>query len=118
MRTSPENTVNGRRRPMIFAARTTCAVLLAVLVGCASTQRQAGTGEYIDDSVITGKVKASVFNDPALKSTEINVETFKGSVQMTGFVESQADIDKAMVLARGVPGVTNVKNGMRVKGTQ
>lgn len=118
MRTSPANTVNGRRRPMIFAARTTCAVLLAVLVGCASTPRQAGTGEYIDDSVITAKVKASVFNDPSLKSTEINVETFKGSVQMTGFVESQADIDKAMVLARGVPGVTSVKNGMRVKGTQ
>ncbi len=118
MRTSPANTVSGRRRSMIFAARTTCAVLLAVLVGCASTHKKEGTGEYIDDSVITGKVKASVFNDPALKSAEINVETFKGAVQMTGFVESQADIDKAMALARGVQGVSTVKNGMHVKGTQ
>ncbi len=88
------------------------------MLGCASTPKQAGTGEYVDDSVITGKVKAAVFNDPTLKSAEINVETFKGSVQMSGFVESQTDINQAVALAKNVQGVTNVKNDMLVKGAR
>lgn len=92
------------------------AMLLATTFGCASTYKQASTGEYIDDSVITGKVKAAVFEDPALKSAEVNVETFKGVVQLSGFVSSQADINKAVSLARGVNGVTEVKNDMQVKG--
>lgn len=87
-----------------------------LMVGCASTSRHEGTGEYIDDSVITAKVKAAVFDDPTLKSAEINVETFKGEVQLSGFVESQADINKAASLARGIKGVTSVKNNMHVKG--
>ncbi|HUW36592.1 MAG TPA: BON domain-containing protein [Rhodocyclaceae bacterium] len=90
-------------------------VLLAILVGCASTPRQEGTGEYFDDAVLTTKVKAAVFNEPSLKSAEINVETFKGVVQLSGFVGSQADINKAVELARSVKGVTSVKNDMRVK---
>jgi osmotically-inducible protein OsmY len=94
----------------------TVALLLSLLVGCASTSRQAGMGEYIDDSVITAKVKAAVFDEPTLKSAEINVETFKGEVQLSGFVQSQADINKAASLARGVKGVTSVKNNMLVKG--
>jgi len=72
-------------------------------------------GEYFDDSVITTKVKAAIFKEPSLKSTEINVETFKGTVQLSGFVSSQADIDKAVQVARGVQGVTSVRNDMRVK---
>jgi hyperosmotically inducible protein len=92
------------------------AVMFATLLGCASTSKQEGTGEYIDDSVITTKVKAAVFNEPSLKSSEINVETFKGEVQLSGFVNSQADINKAVEVARGVKGVTSVKNDMRVKG--
>jgi osmotically-inducible protein OsmY len=91
------------------------AILLAALVGCASTAKQEGTGEYIDDSVITAKVKAAIFNEPTLKSAEINVETFKGVVQLGGFVGSQADINKAVEIARGVKGVTSVKNDMRLK---
>ena len=87
----------------------------AALVACASTARTEGTGEYVDDSVITAKVKTAVFNDPALKSAEINVETFKGKVQLSGYVGSQSDIDKAVVLARGVSGVTSVANDMRLK---
>ncbi|MGS0757788.1 BON domain-containing protein, partial [Roseateles sp. GG27B] len=71
-------------------------LLLASVVGCASTSKQEGTGEYVDDTVITTKVKAAVFNDPSLKSAEINVETFKGIVQLSGFVSSQADINKAV----------------------
>ena len=91
------------------------SVLLLSFLGCASTSKQEGTGEYVDDSVITTKVKAAIFNEPTLKSAEINVETFKGVVQLSGFVSSQADIDKAASLARGVKGVVSVKNNMRLK---
>lgn len=93
------------------------AILLAplYLYGCASTSTQEGTGEYFDDTVITTKVKTAIFNDPTLSSAEINVETFKGTVQLSGFVSSQADINKAVELARGVAGVTSVKNAMRLK---
>lgn len=75
-------------------------ILLASLLGCASTAKHEATGEYVDDSVITAKVKAAIFNEPSLKSAEINVETFKGVVQLSGFVSSQANIDKALEVAR------------------
>lgn len=91
------------------------AAMLATLLGCASTSKQEGTGEYIDDSVITTKVKAAVLNEPSLKSAEINVETFKGTVQLSGFVNSQSDIQKAVEVARSVKGVSSVKNDMRLK---
>jgi osmotically-inducible protein OsmY len=91
------------------------AVTLVSAVGCASTSKQEGTGEYVDDSVITTKVKAAIFNEPSLKSAEINVETFKGAVQLSGFVSSQAAISKAVAVTRSVGGVTSVKNDMRVK---
>ena len=91
------------------------AVLLMSVVGCASTSRQESTGEYVDDSVITTKVKAAIFNEPTLKSAEINVETFKSVVQLSGFVSTQANIYKAAEVARTVNGVTNVKNDMRLK---
>lgn len=91
------------------------AIALVSVVGCASTSKQEGTGEYIDDSVITTKVKAAIFNEPTLKSSEINVETFKGVVQLSGFVKSSADQSKAVELARSVKGVTSVKNDMRLK---
>jgi osmotically-inducible protein OsmY len=90
-------------------------ILLVSFLGCASTAKQEGTGEYFDDSVITTKVKAAIFDDASLKSSEINVETFKSVVQLSGFVNSQADINRAVELARGVKGVTSVKNDMRVK---
>lgn len=91
------------------------AITLASFVGCASTSKQSGTGEYIDDSVITAKVKAAIFNEPTLKATEINVETFKGEVQLSGFVSSQASMNKAVEVARSVKGVKSVKNDMRLK---
>jgi osmotically-inducible protein OsmY len=91
-------------------------LLFASLIGCAATARQEGTGEYVDDSVITTKVKAEIFQDASLKSSEINVETFKGVVQLSGFVNSQADINKAAEVSRSVKGVKSVKNDMRVKG--
>ena len=91
------------------------AAVFAVMLGCASTAKHEGTGEYVDDSVITTKVKAAVLNEPTLKSAEINVETYKGVVQLSGFVSSEADIAKAASLAKGVKGVTSVKNDMRLK---
>jgi osmotically-inducible protein OsmY len=90
--------------------------MLISLLGCASTPTKEGTGEYVDDTVITTKVKVAVFNEPSLKSAEINVETFKGVVQLSGFVSSPAAITKAVEVARSVQGVTSVKNDMRVKG--
>ena len=91
------------------------ALTLLTAVGCASTQKQEGSGEYVDDSVITSKVKAAILEEPALSSAEINVETFKGIVQLSGFVNSRADINKAVAVARGVGGVKSVKNDMRLK---
>ena len=91
------------------------AVLLASLLGCAGTSTKEGTGEYFDDTVITTKVKAAIFNEPSLKAAEINVETFKGVVQLSGFVSSPANISRAVEITRGVGGVTSVKNDMRLK---
>jgi hypothetical protein len=91
------------------------AILMVSLLGCASNSKQAGTGEYFDDTAITTKVKAAIFNEPTLKSAEINVETFKGVVQLSGFVSSQADINRAVEVARSVKGVKSVKNDMRLK---
>ncbi len=88
---------------------------LITAVGCASSHKHEGTGEYIDDSVITTKVKTAILNEPTLSSAEINVETFKGVVQLSGFVNSSADIDKAVEVARSVKGVESVKNDMRLK---
>jgi osmotically-inducible protein OsmY len=98
-----------------FGVSLLSVLLLASILGCGATQTREGTGEYLDDSVITTKVKAAMFNDPTLKVNEINVETFKGVVQLSGFVTSQADVDKAVQVARGVAGVKSVKNDMRIK---
>lgn len=86
-----------------------------ILLGCGATSTREGTGEYIDDTVITTKVKAAILNTSSLKVSEINVETFKGVVQLSGFVSSAEDINTAVRVARQVTGVTAVKNAMRVK---
>lgn len=91
------------------------AVALVSVVACAPTAKQEGTGQYIDDTVITAKVKAALIEDPLTKAIEINVETFKGVVQLSGFVTSQAASNRAVELARGVAGVKSVKNDMRIK---
>jgi len=87
----------------------------AFMIGCAGTATREGTGEYVDDTVITTKVKAAIFNEPSLKVSEINVETFKGTVQLSGFVKYEADMGKAVEIASRVGGVTSVKNDMRLK---
>jgi osmotically-inducible protein OsmY len=91
------------------------AVTLASTVGCSSTPQKEGTGQYIDDTVITTKVKAAIFDEPTTKVLQINVETFKGVVQLSGFVNSQEAANKAVELARGVGGVKGVTNDMRIK---
>ena len=104
-----------KRASMYLSAVAIAVALGGSVVGCASTSTKEGTGEYVDDTVITTKVKTAIFNEPTLKSAEINVETFKGVVQLSGFVNSQADINKAVEVARGVGGVKSVSNSMRVK---
>jgi osmotically-inducible protein OsmY len=98
---------------LVTAAFT--AVVAITAVGCSSTPTQSSAGEYIDDSVITGKVKAAFAADPTVKATEINVETFKGDVQLSGFVAQPGDAQRAVEIARGIKGVTSVKNDIRVK---
>jgi osmotically-inducible protein OsmY len=88
---------------------------LLFMVACAAGPGQSSTGEYIDDSVITTRVKAAIFNEPTLKASEINVETFKGEVQLSGFINSKEDMNKAVELTRSVKGVGSVKNDMRMK---
>ena len=84
--------------------------LLVSLAACAPTPTREGTGEYIDDSLITSKVKAAFAADPTVKATQVKVETFKGTVQLSGFVDSRESADKAVEIARGVKGVKSVKN--------
>lgn len=91
------------------------ALLYAFMLGCAATPKQEGTGEYVDDTVITAKVKAAILEDPALKAAEINVETFKGKVQLSGFVSSRDQLDHAVAVTRKVHGVKSVANDMRLK---
>lgn len=91
------------------------ALILVSFLGCAATPTKEGTGEYIDDAVITAKVKSAIFHEPSLKSYEINVETFKGIVQLSGFVAAQEAIDKSVEITRGVSGVKDVKNSLELK---
>jgi osmotically-inducible protein OsmY len=90
-------------------------LLLMATLGCAATRTHEGTGEYVDDSVITTKVKTAIFNEPGLKVSEVKVETFKGAVQLSGFVSSRDDINRAVKVASAVGGVKSVSNEMQVK---
>ena len=90
-------------------------MMIAAFVACASTPKKEGTGEYFDDSVITAKIKAQLAADDFLKSFQIGVESRKGIVQLSGFVNSQAAVDKAGQIAGGVEGVKTVKNDLIVK---
>lgn len=89
--------------------------LLAAFQGCTTSQSHESTGQYVDDSVVTSKVKTAIVNDLALKGFQINVKTYQGVVQLSGFVDSAQNANKAADLARGVNGVTDVKNDLIVK---
>ena len=88
---------------------------MAVMAGCAGSATRESTGQYVDDTAITTKVKAAILNDPALKVFQINVETYKTVVQLSGFVNSAETVSRASVVASGVSGVTSVKNDLNVK---
>jgi osmotically-inducible protein OsmY len=97
---------------------TACAAVLTVaLTACAPTKTREGTGEYVDDSVITTKVKAAFAEDPTVKATQVSVETFKGTVQLSGFVDSRDEERRAVELARQVKGVQSVKDDMVLRSS-
>ncbi|MEX5744206.1 BON domain-containing protein [Massilia sp. X63] len=94
---------------------TFAAAVAITAVGCSSNPTAKTAGEYVDDAMITTKVKAAFAADPTVKATEVNVETYKGDVQLSGFVAEPRDAQRAVEIARGVKGVTSVKNDIRVK---
>ncbi|BDT58427.1 BON domain-containing protein [Massilia varians] len=98
---------------LVTAAFTAAVAITAV--GCTSNPTAKTAGEYVDDAMITTKVKAAFAADPTVKATEVNVETYKGDVQLSGFVAEPGDAQRAVEIARGVKGVTSVKNDIRVK---
>jgi osmotically-inducible protein OsmY len=102
--------------------RNTAALIVAamlssgLLAGCASTSTQQSTGQAIDDGVVTAKVKAKLIEDPMTKAHQIGVETFKGTVQLSGFVDSNQARTRALQLAKEVEGVKQVKDAMQIRG--
>lgn len=97
------------------ASGSLLAILLLTIVGCAGSETQESTGEYIDDTWITTKVKTELVKDEVVKSREVNVETFKGIVQLSGFVTSREAMDRAVYIASNIKGVQSVKNDMTIK---
>jgi hypothetical protein len=108
-------TVTAMKKRNRFVGCFVLFVFIAAFAACASTSKQESTGEYIDDSVITAKVKSLLGGDDFLKSFQISVETYKGAVQLSGFVGSEKAVDKAGQISRSVKGVKSVKNDLIVK---
>ncbi len=100
------------------------AIATTLLIGCNRAPESAPVtqvvpttvGTQVDDTVITSRVKSALLADPAIKSLDLQVETRKGTVQLSGFVDSQAQIDQALAVTRSVAGVTEVENGVTLKG--
>ena len=90
-------------------------ILMALTVGCAATRTQESPGEYVDDSVITGKVQANLFNASDVKSGDIKIKTYRGVVQLSGFVNDQHQIDRAVEITRSTNGVKSVINDLHIK---
>jgi osmotically-inducible protein OsmY len=93
------------------------ALPLGFVAGCASTdtRERQPVGEYIDDSVITARVKAAIAGDPEVSVMEVSVETYDGVVQLSGFVSTRAQANRAVEIARGVSGVKGVKDDMQIR---
>jgi osmotically-inducible protein OsmY len=90
-------------------------VVTIPLAGCAGGKKHESTGEFLDDAVLTTKVKASIIGDSRLKVLQIDVETYKGVVQLSGFVDNADAANRAVELARRVRGVKMVNNSLIVK---
>jgi osmotically-inducible protein OsmY len=95
-----------------------CLLFTVVIIGCASSRTRESTGEFIDDSTITTKVKAALLAEPGIKSYQIGVETFKGIVQLSGFVDTQQQKLRAADIAWSVDGVKSVENNIIIKQQQ
>ena len=100
---------------VLLAVISTAVGFSTFTAGCASTPTRESTGEYVDDSTITAKVKAALVKDPIVKARDVKVETFKGVVQLSGFVNSEAERTQAGAVAASVNGVVSVKNDVAVK---
>lgn len=109
--------MNTRILPLVGVLLLGSAVSLP-LAGCAGTRMSQSTGEYIDDAAITTKVKAAMVRDPIVSALQVGVDTFKGTVQLNGFVDTPEQKSRAEQIARNVPGVTAVQNKLTVKGAQ
>jgi osmotically-inducible protein OsmY len=103
-----------KKRNVFFGYLLVLAMIVS-FAACASSPQQSSTGEFVDDSIITTKVKTLIAADDFLKSFQISVETRKGIVQLSGFVDSQKAVDKAVQITQSVKGVTSVKNSLIVK---
>jgi osmotically-inducible protein OsmY len=98
-----------------LSALCIAAIMAMAVSACAPTSKSEGTGGYLDDTVVTTKVKSALLGEKNLKSTQISVETFKGRVQLSGFVDSSQDANRAVQISRGVPGVKSVSNQMQIR---
>jgi osmotically-inducible protein OsmY len=103
------------KKKNVFIAYLVLIMIVTTFMACASSPKHESTGEYVDDSVITTKVKSLLGADDFLKSFQIGVETYKGTVQLSGFVDSQSAVNKAVEITRSVKGVDSVKNNLIVK---
>ena len=104
-----------RSSALALALAAAGVVGLGGLGGCAVTSGQSSMGQYVDDATITSRVKARMAEDPAVSAMRIQVETLNGTVQLAGFAATQAEKDKAGMLARGVPDVREVRNNIIVR---
>jgi osmotically-inducible protein OsmY len=114
--------VNSKVAAGTFAVLAACAptatvvtIMATALTACASMTGRSGPGEVIDDSLISSKVKAAFAADPEVKATEVQVETYKGVVQLSGFVDNEQMVRRAVEIARGVKGVKSVKNNLLLR---
>ncbi|MBC8007158.1 MAG: BON domain-containing protein [Prolixibacteraceae bacterium] len=91
------------------------ALLMSAVLGCAGNTQRETSGYSVDDSWITSKIKAAFVEDKTLDAPEINIETYKGAVQLSGVVSDLVDVEHAATVALGVKGVTSVENNIQVK---
>lgn len=101
--------------PKALLVALLATTILPPMVGCASDSKQQSVGSYIDDATVTTRVKAALAEDKQVRVTQVNVETYRGVVQLSGFVDSESDVRRAAEVARTIPGVKSVKNDIRVK---
>ena len=106
------NTTYGMGRLLVLIAM---ALLPVLLPGCAATATHESTGQYIDDAAITTKVKAALVKAPEVSATAITVETYKGNVQLSGFVDDEAQRARAAAVAGSIKGVQRVTNDLQIK---